>query len=135
MNDPLSDLAALQGSWEQVAFEADGVSNPPDETGVPGAITTFHRNHFAVHTVEGTLLLEGSFEIDSASSPKTVTWIDAMGPDAGKKLPAIYRLEGNFFVFIAADEGAPKPTEFRTGAGQTMHSFVRRFKAASSSPP
>ena len=49
-----------------------------------------------------------------------------MGPDAGKILPAIYKLDGDHFVFIAGDEGAPRPTEFRTGPGQTMRSFVRR---------
>jgi uncharacterized protein (TIGR03067 family) len=120
----LSDLAALQGSWEQVDFEENGVANPPDEYGAPGAITTFHQNHFAVRTADGTLLLEGTFALDDVA--KTVDWTDTMGPDAGKTLPAIYRLEGNRFVFIAADAGAPRPTEFRTRAGQTMRSFVRR---------
>ncbi|WP_217638751.1 hypothetical protein [Frateuria terrea] len=40
------------------------------------------------------------------ASPGAITWIDAIGPDAGKRLPASYRLEGDRFVFIAADEGA-----------------------------
>jgi uncharacterized protein (TIGR03067 family) len=121
----LSDLAALQGSWEQVDFEENGISNPPDEHGAPGAITTFGQNHFTVRTAEGALLLEGTFELDE--SAKIVDWVDAIGPDAGKTLPAIYKLEGDRFVFIAADAGAPRPTEFRTRAGQTMRSFVRRL--------
>ena len=33
------DLAALQGTWEQVDFEENGVANPPDIHGAPGAIT------------------------------------------------------------------------------------------------
>ena len=49
-----------------------------------------------------------------------------MGDDAGKPLPASYRLDGDEFVFIAADEGMPRPTVFSTGPGQTMRSFVRR---------
>jgi len=120
----LPDLAALQGSWLQVGLEEDGVVDPPDMYGAPGAMTTFHQNHFAVRTVDGTLLLEGTFEIDATT--KTIDWTDTMGPDAGKTLPAIYRLDGDHFVFIAADPGAPRPTEFRTGPGQTMRSFVRR---------
>lgn len=120
------DLTALQGAWEQVAHEADGIINPPDEYGAPGAITTFSGQHFAVHTIEGELLLEGSFSLDATLSPKAITWTDAIGADAGKQLPASYMLDGDHFVFIAADEGCPQPTQFRTEPGLTMRTFVRR---------
>jgi len=70
-------------------------------------------------------LLEGSFFLDSTTRPKSITWVDAIGDDAGKHLPASYRLEGNTFVFIAADEGMPRPLSFKTSAGQTMRSFIR----------
>ena len=125
---PLSslDIAALQGSWEQIALEVGGISNPPDDLSPPGMVTTIRDNHFAVRTAEGALLLEGNFTLDAASDPKAITWTDTMGPDAGKQLPAIYRLHGDIFVFIAADAGAPRPTAFRTGPGQTMRSFARR---------
>jgi len=122
----LSDLAALQGTWEQVDFEENGIANPPDDYGAVGSLTTFRNDHFAVHAADGTVLLEGRFELDASAVPKTVDWIDVIGPDAGKKLPAIYRLEGDHFVFIAGDEGSPRPTQFRTGAGQAMRTFVRR---------
>ena len=56
----------------------------------------------------------------------SIGWIDSMGDDAGKHLPASYRLEGDEFVFIAADEHMPRPSEFRTGPGQTMRTFIRR---------
>ena len=120
------DLAALQGSWEQVGFEEDGVVDAPDSTGAPGALTTFTGHHFVVRTAQGELLLEGTFALDASVSPKAITWTDAIGADAGKHLPASYRLEGDRFVFIAADEGAPRPTGFRTVPGLAMRSFVRR---------
>lgn len=120
----MSDLAALQGSWQQVGFEEDGVVNPPDAHGPPGAITTFHEDHFAVRTADGALLLEGRFEWDADA--KTVDWIDAIGPDTGKRLPAIYRLDGDDFVFVAAGAGAPRPRQLRAGPGQTLRRFVRR---------
>lgn len=125
---PLSgrDLAALQGAWEQVALEVDGVSNPPDDLSPHGALTTFNNSNFAVHAAEGALLLEGAFTLDASATPKTIDWVDATGPDSGKRLPAIYKLEGDLFVFIAADEGAPRPTAFRAGPGQTMRTFFRR---------
>jgi len=120
------DVAALQGSWDHNDVEANGISNPPDDLSPPGAVSTFRGNHFAVHTSEGVLLLEGSFTLDATATPKAIDYIDSMGPDKGKRLLGIYRLENDFFIFAAADEGAPRPTAFRTGPGQTMRSFFRR---------
>lgn len=120
------DYRALQGAWEQIALEDNGVLNPPDAHSVPGAITTISADTFEVVTVEGEILLSGRFVLDADTTPKSITWVDAIGADAGKSLPASYRLEGDHFVFIAADEGMPRPTVFSTGPGQTMRTFVRR---------
>ena len=124
--DSERDVAALQGSREQVGLEADGASDPPDCHGAPGALTTFVGNQFEVRTVDGRLLLAGTFMLDASTSPKAITWIDSMGSDAGKLLPASYDLEDDHFIFIAADENAPRPTLFQTAPGQTMRTFVRR---------
>jgi uncharacterized protein (TIGR03067 family) len=120
------DVAALQGSWEQVGLEADGVSDPPDALTAPGALTTFVGNRFEVRTPAGTLLLAGTFTLDASTTPRSITWIDSMGEDLGRPLPAIYVLDGDSFVFIAGDAGAPRPSVFRTTPGQTMRTFVRR---------
>lgn len=121
-----ADLQALQGAWEQIALEDGGVLNPVDAHTAPGAITTISGQHFEVKTVNGEVLLAGHFTLDSSTEPKSITWVDAIGDDAGKQLPASYRLDGDEFVFIAADEHMPRPTLFSTGPGQTMRSFVRR---------
>ncbi|QQZ39600.1 TIGR03067 domain-containing protein [Pseudomonas sp. SK3(2021)] len=127
--DDLLDLQRLQGAWEQVEFEDNGVRNPPDEHGAPGALTLIQGQGFRVVTLEGELLLAGRFTLDTRTTPKSITWIDSMGADIGKHLPASYRLEGDDFVFIAADEGQPRPTEFRTGPGETLRRFVRVSQA------
>lgn len=121
-----SDLAALQGRWEQVGFEENGVPDPPDDHGAPGALTSICGNHFEVRTAEGELLLEGEFMLDASTTPKSITWVDSIGADAGKHLPAIYRLEGDRFAFVAADAGMPRPQTFRTRMGLTMRSFLRK---------
>jgi uncharacterized protein (TIGR03067 family) len=124
ISDP--DFQALQGAWEQTSLEDSGVLNPVDAHSAPGAITTIADDRFEVKTVSGEVLLEGRFFLDGTTVPKSITWVDAIGDDAGKHLPASYRLEGDTFVFIAADEGMPRPMSFKTGAGQTMRSFIRR---------
>src|SRR6185312_15901100 len=117
------DLEMLQGRWEQVALEIDGVVQPADDLSPPGAITSFTGDRFAVHAVDGALLLEGRLVLEASTDPKHVDWIDAIGADAGRRLPAIYRLDGNHFVFVAADTGAPRPAAFNTGSGQVMRTF------------
>ncbi|WP_448651096.1 TIGR03067 domain-containing protein [Pseudomonas fluorescens] len=121
-----TDYQALQGSWEQTSLEDSGLLNPVDAHTAPGALTTITEDRFEVRTTNGELLLAGRFTLDSTTQPKSITWVDAIGEDAGKPLPASYRLEGDDFVFIAADEGMPRPTVFSTGPGQTMRTFVRR---------
>ncbi|WP_300634822.1 TIGR03067 domain-containing protein [Pseudomonas sp.] len=122
----VTDFHALQGAWEQIALEDSGVTNPADAHSAPGAITTISGDTFEVVTLEGHILLAGRFVLDADTTPKSITWVDAIGADAGKSLPASYQLEGDHFVFIAADEGMPRPTVFSTGPGQTMRTFVRR---------
>jgi uncharacterized protein (TIGR03067 family) len=117
---------ALRGAWKQVAFEEDGNPDAIDSYGDSlGFLTTFRGNHFSVRGNSGELLLEGTFALDATHTPKTIDWTDSMGADAGKTLPAIYKLEGDHFVFVAADEHAPRPREFRTAPGLTMRTFVR----------
>ncbi|AGE25584.1 TIGR03067 domain-containing protein [Pseudomonas poae] len=124
LTDP--DYHALQGTWEQTSLEDSGVLNPADAHSAPGAITTIAADRFEVVTVDGEVLLAGRFTLDSSQRPKSITWVDAIGDDAGKPLPASYRLDGDTFAFIAADAGQPRPASFSTGPGQTMRTFVRR---------
>ncbi|MGE8413419.1 MAG: TIGR03067 domain-containing protein [Pseudomonas sp.] len=121
----LQDLERLQGAWEQTEMEDSGIVNPPDEHSAPGALTLIEGERFRVVTMEGQVLLAGSFTLDSTTTPKSITWIDSIGADAGQPLPASYQLTEEEFVFIAADSGQPRPTQFRTGPGQTLRRFVR----------
>jgi uncharacterized protein (TIGR03067 family) len=121
------DLALLQGTWEQVGVEANGVANPSDEFSASGTLATFEGTEFSVVNAEGEILLKGNFHLDATTIPRQATWIDAIGPDKGKQLPGIYNLSGDNFVFVAAgNERTAKPTDFRTETGQTMRRFVRR---------
>jgi uncharacterized protein (TIGR03067 family) len=122
----MNDLERLQGTWTQTRFEENGVIDPPDVHGGNGAITTIEGNTFAVRLADGELLLAGRFILDPSTTPRSITWIDSMGDDAGKLLPASYELDGDSFVFIAGDEGMPRPVEFVTSPGLTLRGFVRR---------
>lgn len=73
------DRQALQGTWEQIALEDSGIANPPDEHSAPGALTTIEGDQFRVTTQEGEVLLQGCFTLDASTTPKSITWIDAIG--------------------------------------------------------
>ena len=126
MNDvTFSDLQKLQGSWRQVRFEENGIVDPPDTHSAPDAILTIDGHRFHVGVPGQETILEGNFAMDAQSFPKAITWIDAIGEDAGKPLPAIYELSETCFTFIAADEGMPRPTDFQGGKGLTLRSLMR----------
>ncbi len=115
--------SSLEGVCEQVGLEADGVVDPSDAYSGRGVVTTIEGDSFSVRSPGGTLLLAGRLELEGT---REITWIDSIGEDAGKRLPAIYRIEGDELVFVAGNQGEPRPTEFRTTIGQTMRRFVRR---------
>jgi uncharacterized protein (TIGR03067 family) len=125
------DRKRLQaGKWAQVSVEADGNAGQSDELSGPDIVVTFSDDRFYVAGRDAVLLLEGAYALDASTSPKSIDWIDSIGPDKGKLLLAIYELDGDHFRFIAADDGAPRPTAFSSGPGLTMRAFVRRNSAA-----
>ena len=121
----MNDLAQLQGQWRQNRLEDNGVIDPPDMHGGYGAITTFEGDTFTVQALDGTIILAGRFILDHTTTPKSITWVDSMGDDAGKQLPAIYELDADRFLFVAADEGMPRPSQFVTTDGLTLRGFER----------
>lgn len=120
-----ADLQALQGRWRQVAFERDGVDDPPDDHGAPGSLTIISGDRYQVFTAEGDLILEGAFVLDAEATPKTLTFTDDVGPKGRTSLVSTYRVEGDEFAFIAALGGGPRPVEFKTREGQVMRRFRR----------
>jgi uncharacterized protein (TIGR03067 family) len=118
------ELAKLQGAWRQVYCEADGVEDPPDDIGIEST-TTIEGYAFTVRAPDGAIVLEGKFSLDASRDPKAIDWIDSIGPDAGKVLPASYAVDRERFTFVAGAEGAPRPTSFATKPGETLRCFVR----------
>ena len=120
-----TDFEKLQGQWRQIKFEENGLIDPPDSHGADGAILTVSGNSFHVAVPGGETLIEGSFVLHESASPPRIDWIDSIGDDAGKILPAVYRLSSDGFEFAAADPDMDRPEEFTGGDGITVRAFVR----------
>ncbi len=129
--DPIKEeMKKLQGTWRQIAYERDGVSEPLDEQGWQPR-TTFMGDTFVVTLADGSILIKGAYQLDPTRDPKTIDWTDTFGADAGKTFPAIYALEGDRLIFCAADAGEERPTEFRTRPGHVLRVHQREMRQAS----
>ncbi len=120
------EMKKLQGTWKQIAYERDGMTEPPDEQGWEPR-TTFAGDTFVVTLADGSVPIKGTYRLDPTRSPKTVDWMDSIGEDAGKTLLAIYSLEEDRLVFCAAYPGLPRPTELRAGKGQVLRVHQREL--------
>ena len=114
-----NDLEEIQGTWKQIAYERDGVTEPLDEQGWEPRVT-FSGNTFVVTLADGSVPIKGTFKLDSTQEPKSMDLTDTFGADAGKTFLAIYLLHGDRMVFCAADEGQDRPTSFETMPGQVL---------------
>jgi uncharacterized protein (TIGR03067 family) len=120
----MDDIDRLQGIWKQVACERDGLPVSAEEL-AQGPRTHFMGDTFVVTLADGSVLIRGTFKLDPTQNPKWVDWTDTFGADAGKTFPAIYSLDGDRFVFCAADDGQERPTEFRTRPRQVLRIHKR----------
>lgn len=103
---------------------------PERSRSAPVARMSLSGRHFAVRARAGTLLLEGVSELEASSVPSATTSMDSVGSDKDKRLPAIHPLNGDSFIFIAGDQGDPRPAAFHTAPGQTMRTLRRTVSAA-----
>lgn len=121
-----SDIEALQGRWQQVGYERDGVTEPIDEEEGWNPIAEIREHNFSVSIADGHVALEGVFEINEHAQPKTIDWFDKSGPYATEHpILAIYELTETSFVFCAAYDGKARPTEFKTSEGQVLRRMKR----------
>ena len=113
------EMKKLQGTWKQIAYERDGVTEPLDEQGWEPRVT-FTGDAFVVALSDGSIPIKGTYKLDPTRNPKTIDWSDTIGEDAGKTLLAIYYLEADRLTFCAAYPGQKRPTEFTTRPGQVL---------------
>jgi uncharacterized protein (TIGR03067 family) len=120
------EVQRLQGTWQQIECEANGVKNPPEDYGLH-LISIFTHDTFVVTRADGSIVINGTFTLDPTQHPKAIDWTDTFGTDAGKTFPAIYTLDEQRFIFCASDDGQPRPTEFRTKDGEVLR-ILQRIK-------
>ena len=65
----------------------------------------------------------GTYMLDSATKPRSMTITGTDGPNHSKTFPAIYEIKGDTLRICYDLSGAKRPTEFKSVAG-TKHYLV-----------
>jgi uncharacterized protein (TIGR03067 family) len=105
------------------------VAEPQDDEQGWQPRTTFAGNSFVVTIADGSTPIRGTFTLDPTQEPKAVDYTDTFGADAGKTFLAVYYFESDRLIFCAAGAGLPRPTAFKTKAGQVLRTNVRESEA------
>ena len=63
-----AEMEQFQGTWRQIAYERDGLSEPDDEKGWEPSVT-FTGHAFVVTLADGTVPIAGTFALDPTRTP------------------------------------------------------------------
>ena len=114
--DVEKERAKLQGTWQLVSAETDGKPTPGDVCAKFRVMIAGEK--FSVRFGDEVLVHDVYWDIDPTTDPKSTTDTISDGPDKGKKIRGIYRLEGDKLTTCAGPLDGPRPTEFTGKAGQ-----------------
>jgi uncharacterized protein (TIGR03067 family) len=120
-----AELAKLQGTWQLVWAETEGKKT--DEAQVKQIRVTINGSSHTVRFGDKVIVHDVAFNVDPTRTPHWTTDTINDGPDKGKQILGIYRLDGDTLTSCAARVGEARPTEFasKPGSGQTVRVFYR----------
>jgi uncharacterized protein (TIGR03067 family) len=109
----LDDLDKLQGAWNVMSLESEGVKMPA--TIIAGATIVVEGSRFRSLGMAGTY--EGTLELETGCQPKTFDLVFTAGHAAGHRNLGIYQLEGDRWTICLAINSDTRPEKFQTTAG------------------
>jgi uncharacterized protein (TIGR03067 family) len=119
------DSKHIQGTWLPTKATLGGVEMTNDF--LNATVLTMDNGNYKV-VVAGQPDY-GHYTIDPTAKPKTIDVLGTEGPNAGKKIPAIYELHRNTLRICYGLGGGPRPAEFKSAPGsQTFLVTYQRKK-------
>jgi uncharacterized protein (TIGR03067 family) len=119
--DDQADSKALQGTWLPASAELAG--KPFPEQFRKSLTLTIKDDHY---TVMAEQKYEGTLKLDAGKTPKTMEIKGTQGPNQGKTIPAIYKVEGDSLTICYNLAGKDFPTEFKSKTGTKL--FLVEYK-------
>lgn len=111
------DTQAIEGNWTPVKAELGG--RPMTDAVVKTISMKLTAGKYEV--IAGGHPDNGTYILDAATKPKSMTVTGTDGPNKGKTFPCIYELEGDTLRICYDLSGAKRPTEFKSVAGTKLY--------------
>lgn len=111
------DAKAVQGNWNPTHAELAG--QPMADAVLKIISLKLDNGNYEVFV--GGAPDRGTYTLDSATKPKSMTITGTDGPNRGKTFPAIYELNGDTLRICYDLAGAKRPTEFKSIAGTRLY--------------
>lgn len=123
--EKLNDATAIQGIWLPVQAQLSGKSMKQE---VLKIITLKLENGKYEVTAEN--VDKGTYTINPASNPGTIDITGVEGPNVGKRIPAIYELNGDTLRICYNLAGGVHPTAFQSASGTQQFLVTYKRKKA-----
>jgi len=111
------DAAALEGEWSMVSGERDGAAIPDDVLKTAKRVTKAGETTVSFGD---QVVMKAKFTIDPAKTPKAIDYEFTEGQNKGKKVPGIYKIDGDTVTFCFSAPEKERPTKFEAGAGSGL---------------
>jgi uncharacterized protein (TIGR03067 family) len=117
------ELKRLEGTWVVVSVVFDGLPSPPEEALKDQAIV--RKGEKETTTLKGKETGKGTVKVDPTKKPAEIDYTFDGGPNDGKTLRGIYKVEGDTMTVCYGPLGKDRPTEFESkkgsGVGLVVH--------------
>jgi uncharacterized protein (TIGR03067 family) len=112
--DARKDLAALQGTWNLVAMEAEGDPVPPED--FKGWHAVYEGDALSLWS-ETEVRRRGIVTLDPSRQPRAINTWDLDGPYEDETVKGIYQLNGDSLKLCFSRPGQARPEDFTTKKG------------------
>src|SRR5258708_4677356 len=118
------DMAALEGEWSMVSGERDGGAVPDDLLKSAKRVTKAGETTVSFGD---QVFMKAKYTVDPSKTPKAIDYEVSEGPNKGKKVLGIYKVDGDTATFCFAQPDKERPTKFETkeGSGLTLSTWQK----------
>ena len=112
------EYAKLEGTWQVVSLEVDGMMIPKET--IKNSKLIIKSKEFTMK--ENIATYKGTFSIDPSKKPKTIDIKFTEGPEKGNTSLGIYEIDGDDLKLCLSVTAKERPTEF-TAKPKSGHGF------------
>jgi uncharacterized protein (TIGR03067 family) len=122
--DSKDDLKAMQGTWRPTSGESAGKAMAGD---------VLKKTKLVIKDSKYTVTVgedpdQGTLKIDASRMPKTMDIISTGGANKGRRIQAIYEIDGDTMKICYDLSGKGRPKEFKTAPGSQLFFAIYRLE-------